>query len=139
MKKIQVLLRATLVFLLAFFVSFNLVVDKAMATGQFSLTCEDITLDGSTLSAMCETRNGDQKETSINLDKYIGNLDGTLSWDDHNFSQTCSDLGLAQLLSSRQLILAANCERAVGGNTYSPSDIELDAHIANIDGTLKYE
>lgn len=139
MKKIQVLLRATVVFLLAFFVSFNLVVDKAMATGQFSLTCKDITLDGSTLSANCKTRNGGQNNTSISLDEYIGNLDGTLSWGDHNFSQTCSDLGLAQSLISRQFVLAGNCERAVGRNIYSHSEIGLNDHIANIDGTLEFE
>lgn len=139
MKKVWLLLRVAFAFLFACLVSLNIVVDKAMATGQFSLTCENIDLSGSTLSATCETTDGDLSETSIDLNQYIGNLDGILSWDDQDFSQTCQDVALAQLLGSKQLILVANCQPADGGDTDHPSDIELDAHIANIDGTLKYE
>ncbi len=112
-----------------------------MATGQFSPTCdnEKIEIDGSTLSASCEKRNGDSQETSIDLARYIGNLDGKLSWGDKDFSKTCKNINLAQLLSTKQLIIVAECQPAVGGDSYSPTEIELDAHIANIDGTLKYE
>nr|5K79_A Chain A, Cyanovirin-N domain protein [Gloeothece citriformis PCC 7424]5K79_B Chain B, Cyanovirin-N domain protein [Gloeothece citriformis PCC 7424] len=108
-------------------------------TGQFSKTCEDITLDGSTLSAFCQKADGyTLNETSINLDEEIGNLDGTLSWGDHNFSLTCDSIGLAQSLFTRTYVLAAECERR-DGYTYIPTEIELDEHIANIDGTLTYE
>lgn len=139
MKKISLLLRIAFTFLFAVFLSFNLVVDQAKATGQFSQTCYDINISGSTLSATCEKADGyTPKDTSIDLDQYIGNLDGTLSWGDEKFSLTCENIGLAQLLSSRQLVLSAKCEKR-DGITYDQSDIELDDHIANIDGTLKYE
>jgi hypothetical protein len=141
MKKVWLLLQVTMVFLLAFAISLNFFVERAMATGEFSLTCdnEKIEIDGSTLSASCEKRNGDSQQTSIDLNRYIGNLDGTLSWGDKDFSKTCKNIGLAQLLSTKQLILVADCQPAVGGDSYSPTEIDLDAHLANIDGTLKYE
>jgi hypothetical protein len=141
MKKIWLLLRVATVFLFAFVVSLNFVVDQAMATGEFSLSCDKdkIEINGSILSTSCTKSNGNSQETSIDLDKYIGNLDGKLSWSDKNFSKTCKNIAPAQLLNTRQLILVAECQPAVGGDTYYPSELELDAHIANIDGTLKYE
>lgn len=140
MRTIQLLLKVTLAFVLAFAVSLNFVVDKAMATGQFSLTCDkdNIAIDGSTLSANCQKSNGGREETSLNLDQYIANHNGTLAWGDSDFSKTCKNIGLAQLLGSKQLILVADCKTAAE-NAYTPTEIELDAHIANVNGTLKYE
>lgn len=141
MKKLWQLLKVTMVFLFAFVMSLNFVVDQAIATGQFTLSCDknNIEINGSTLSTKCKKINGDFQETSIDLNRYIGNLDGILSWGDKDFSKTCKNIGVAQLLSTRQLILVAECQPAVGGDVYSPSEIELDAHITNADGTLKYE
>lgn len=140
MKKIWLLLRVATVFLFALVVSLNFVVDQAMATGEFSLSCDkdNIEINGSILSTSCQKSNGGSQQTSIDLDQYIGNLDGTLSWGDKDFSKTCKNIAPAQLLSTKQLILVAECETAAG-NTYYPSEIELDAHITNSDGTLKYE
>ncbi|WP_013321276.1 CVNH domain-containing protein [Gloeothece verrucosa] len=138
MKKIKLLLKVAVAFLFAFLLSFNLMVKGAMATGEFSRTCEDIELKGSTLIANCDTSYGDDVDSSLNLDEFIGNLDGTLSWGDHNFSQTCRAVGLGQLLSTKAYILSAECERA-DQQSYISTDIVLDEHIANIEGTLTYE
>lgn len=139
MKKVWLLLRVAMVFLFAFVMSLNFVVDKAMAD-QFSLSCDkdNIQLDGSTLSTKCQKSNGDSQQTSIDLNRYIGNQDGKLSWDDEDFSKTCKNIGLAQLLNTRQLILVAECQSA-DRKSYYPSEIELDARINNDDGTLEYE
>jgi len=139
MKKGMLILKVAFAFLFAFLVSFNLVVDQAMATGQFTKTCEEINISGSTLSATCQKADGyTLNDSSLNLDQYIGNLDGTLSWGDKDFSKTCENIALAQLLFNKQLVVTAQCEKK-DGISYEQSDIELDAHIANIDGTLKYE
>jgi hypothetical protein len=139
MKTVNTLLKIVFAVLFACIVSLNFVVDQAMATGEFSKTCEDITLEGSTLSAVCEKADGyTLNPTVINLDKYIGNLDGTLSWGDSRFSLTCQDLGLGQLFGSRHYNISGNCEKR-DGYTLEATDIDLDAHIANINGTLKYE
>jgi hypothetical protein len=141
MNKIWQFLKVTMVFLFAFVMSLNFVVDQAIATGQFTLSCDkdNIQINGSTLSTKCQKINGDFQETSIDLNRYIGSPDGKLSWGDKDFSKTCKNIGLAQLLRTRQLILVAECQPAVGGDIYSPSEIELDAHITNADGTLNYE
>lgn len=141
MKKLWQFLKVTMVFLFAFVMSLNFVVDQAIATGQFSRNCDkdNIEINGSTLSTKCQKINGDFQQTSIDLNQYIGNLDGKLSWGDKGFSKTCKNIGVAQLLSTKQLILVAECQPAVGGDIYSPSEIGLDAHITNADGTLKYE
>lgn len=138
MKKLNSFLKVTLIFLFTCVISFNLVVDKAMATGNFSQTCANIELNGSSLSADCRKINGSGQETTINLDDYIGNLDGTLSWGDHLFSRTCKDIYLGQLLSNREYVINASCEKR-DGYTYKATEINLDNHIANIDGVLKYE
>ncbi|WP_332987291.1 CVNH domain-containing protein [Scytonema sp. PRP1] len=117
-----------------------LLIKRSRPTDQFSLTCDKdkIEINGSILSTSCKKSNGDSQQTSIDLDKYIGNLDGKLSWSDKNFSKSCKNIAPAQLLSTRQLVLVAECKTAAG-DTYYPSEIELDSHIVNIDGTLSYE
>ncbi|MDJ0731219.1 MAG: CVNH domain-containing protein [Crocosphaera sp.] len=139
MKTVNTMLKVVFAVLFACIVSFNIVVDKAMATGEFSQTCQDITLKGSTLSADCEKADGyTLEQSSINLDEYIGNLDGTLSWGDSRFSLTCEDLGLGQSLFNRHYTLSGKCEKR-DGYTLESTDIDLDSHIANINGVLTYE
>ncbi|MEA5532744.1 CVNH domain-containing protein [Crocosphaera sp. XPORK-15E] len=138
MNKISTLFKVIFAFLFACVISFNLVVDQAMATGEFSQTCENIELDGSFLTADCKRIDGSLEATSINLDYFVGNLNGTLSWGDHNFSQTCKDIGLGQSLRTREYVLNAQCEKA-DGRTYVATEITLDEDIANIDGLLEYE
>jgi hypothetical protein len=138
MKIVNRLVKVVFAVLFACIVSLNFVVDQAMAT-EFSQTCNDITLNGSTLSAVCEKADGySLNPTVINLDEYIGNLDGTLSWGDSRFSLTCQDLGLAQSIISNRYIISGNCEKR-DGHTLEATDIDLDDHIANINGKLKYE
>ncbi|MEB3357256.1 MAG: CVNH domain-containing protein [Synechococcales bacterium] len=96
------------------------------------MTCDDIHVGGSFLSAMCEKADGyTMKETEIDLDDYIGNLDGELSWGDHLFSLTCYDI------YTDTDILSANCLDREG--YIVPTELDLDDHIANIDGNLRFE
>lgn len=128
------MLKICVTFLCALFLSLNLAIGNAWATGEFSQTCVDINVDGSTLTATCEKADGYTLSTSsIDLNSYIANLDGTLSWDGDQFALTCDNTGLAG--GSR---LRAECEKA-DGVTHLGSYIDLDDHIANIDGQLQYE
>ncbi|ACK70338.1 Cyanovirin-N domain protein [Gloeothece citriformis PCC 7424] len=139
MKKAQLVLTFFFSFLLAVFVSFNLVVDSAMAfSGPVSESCIDLELSGSILSANCETANGYYEKASINLDEVIGNLDGMLSWDSQNFSQTCEDISLEKRYSITFPILMATCQEAIGGENYMATEVYLDDHIFNVNGTLFY-
>ncbi|MCW5313693.1 cyanovirin [Nostoc sp. KVJ3] len=128
------MLKICVTFLCGIFLSFNLVIGNAWATGQFSQTCKNISVDGSTLTATCEKADGyTLSPTSIDLNPHIANLDGSLSWDGEEFAQTCDNVGLAG--PNR---LRAECERA-DGQTYQGTYIDLNEHITNIDGTLKFE
>lgn len=137
MQKITQFFKSTLIFLFAAFLVFNLGIGTAMATGNFSQSCDSINVDGSNLSAICKTRDQTPKQAELNLDSYIGNLDGQLSWGDHNFSQTCENIALGNDFRTRELLLSAECKKRNGEEIYSY--IPLDEHIANIDGILEYE
>ena len=131
MKKRLSLLKVTIAFLFALVVSFNLVVNGALALGKFSKTCTNIAVSGSELSASCEKANGGQNNTSINLNPYIENEDGNLKWQPKNFIETCRDTSVSG--SS----LKAECKTR--NQNFVFTTINLDDHIANIDGNLRHE
>lgn len=131
MKKRLSLLKATLAFLFALVVSFNLVVNGALALGQFSKTCRNIDVNGSELSASCEKANGGFDNTSINLNPFIENVDGELEWQPKNFIETCRDTSVSGSL------LRAECKTR--NQNFVFTTINLDDHIANIDGNLRHE
>lgn len=131
MKKGLSLLKATVAFLFALVVSFNLVVNGALALGQFSQTCRNIDVSGSELSASCEKANGGFDNTSINLNPVIENVDGKLEWQPKNFIETCRDTSVSGSL------LKAECKTR--NQNFVFTTINLDDHIANIDGNLRYE
>lgn len=131
MKKFMSLLRISFVFLFALALSIGTFSNSAWAAGDFSLTCKKVSVSGSVLSASCAKINGEYQDTSINLDPYIANLDGKLSWKGVNFYQTCKDTGL-----SGSSTLTGKCAKING--SYIPASINLDQHIANLDGNLQY-
>lgn len=131
-KKEFSLLKVVVAFLLAFVVSFNLATDGALALGKFSQTCRDIKVSGSELSASCERANGGYQPTSINLNPYIENVDGVLKWQPKNFIETCKGTGV-----SGGSKLQAECKNRE--QNFVSAAINLDDHIANIDGNLRYE
>ncbi|AFY32648.1 CVNH domain-containing protein [Calothrix sp. PCC 7507] len=126
------MLRICATFFCTVFLTFNLLIGNAWATGDFSRTCQGIRIDGSTLTAACQRANGSTRFTSMDLNQHIGNIDGTLEWGDSRFSLTCDEVGLAG-----RNRLRAECRRR--DQSSLGSYINLDEHIANIDGTLKFE
>ncbi len=106
---------------------------KALASGQFSKTCDNIETDEPVyLVADCRTRNGSVNYTSIDLNDYITNDNGHLRWASHgDFEKTCYIIGVYENT------MGARC-RARNGQ-YVEDNIDLDKHIANINGVLTYE
>lgn len=132
MKKNLSVVGTVVAFLFAFAVSFNALISDAWALGDFSQTCRNASISGSTLSASCEKANGGYQDTKIDLNPNIGNVDGSLSWADQNFIQTCRSISL-----SGGSTLKAECKRR--DQSWTNASINLDNHIANIDGSLRYE
>ena len=110
---------------------------KAQASGQFSKTCNYITLESkdfskrAILTADCRRRDGSTNSgASINLNDYIVNDNSYLRWASHgDFQESCE---AAYLID--QHTMEAIC-RARNGDYYY-DDIDLDDHIANINGNL---
>ncbi len=133
MKKRLLLLKVTIAFVFTPFASFNLVVNQALAIGNFSQSCSKITLDGSRLSANCSRSNGSVRRASIDLDQYIQNNQGQLQWlPNGNFNHSCKNI---RLVNNHRL--RANCSRSDG--TTTDTSIDLNDRIENKQGDLQYQ
>ncbi|NER50480.1 MAG: cyanovirin [Symploca sp. SIO1A3] len=132
MSKKNGFLRATVAFLSAVAMSFGMFTSHALALGDFSQTCYNSNVSSSTLSSSCRRIDGSINDTSINLNPYIENVDGTLVWQPNNFIATCRNTGLTS-----PSIMAAECKTR--SQDWNDTSIDLDDHIANINGVLTYE
>lgn len=113
-------------------VLFISVYGSASWAGNFSYTCSDSTIEGSTLSSTCAKMDGSPNATSIDLNPYIENVDGTLVWQPDNFIATCRSTSL-----SDGHILDAECQKM--DQSWMSTSIDLDEQIDNTDGTLMYK
>ncbi|KAG8769295.1 hypothetical protein FRC12_005050, partial [Ceratobasidium sp. 428] len=98
----------------------------------FSRTSRDIRLEGSNiLSALCNRKDKSSSERSqIDLDQFIGNIDGSFKWGDKSFSHSSSNISLNGSILRGSL-------RKIDGQMRR-SSIDLDEHIANVGGVLTY-
>ncbi|GGA24358.1 hypothetical protein CYANOKiyG1_39950 [Okeania sp. KiyG1] len=124
--------KAVVAFIFTVAMSFGMFANQAWALGDFSQSCYDSGISGSTLFSTCRTISGYLNPTQINLNPYIENVDGSLMWQPGNFIQTCRYTQL-----SGPSFLVGECKTR--DQVWVPAGINLDEHIANIDGTLKYE
>ena len=131
MKKNLSVVGTVVAFLFAFAVSFNALISDAWALGDFSQTCRNVSISGSTLSASCEKADGGYQDTKIDLNSNIGNVDGSLSWSDQNFIKTCRNTSVSGST------LQGECKKR--DQSWTNASINLDTHIANINGSLQYE
>jgi len=132
------LLKAVVAFLFAIAISLGLFPSQAWATGDFSKSCYYSELSGSVLSSICYEADGQtENTTSIDLDLYISNVDGLLKWDSSGgFIESCEETRLASSFLTRHTEIYADCEIL---DYFVETSIDLDEHIANIDGVLTYK
>ena len=109
----------------------SLMTTSPAVAGNFSQSCHSISVDGNQLSAICRTTDQREVETGINLDQFIGNIDGNLTWGESDFSLSSSKMYMDGS------ILFALCKKMNGDE--KPSGLNLDAAISNIDGNLMYD
>ena len=95
----------------------------------FSNSSSNIYLKGTNLCATCLDSQGNKHDSSIDLNNYIGNIEGTLTWGKCNFAASSSNINLSGS------IICADCKDSKGNSHHSA--IYLDNYISNIEGTLK--
>ena len=98
--------------------------------GNFSQTCSNLTLNGSTLYANCKDGYGNSTTSSLDLNRSITNQFGNFQWQQNGgFAQTARDCSM----NSVGILRCAIADAQGGWPTRS---IDLNAHIDNNHGTL---
>ncbi|KIM50845.1 hypothetical protein SCLCIDRAFT_110053 [Scleroderma citrinum Foug A] len=93
--------------------------------------CQYTSLSGSVLYATCQSSDGSDVSTSIDLNQCVANTNGNLFCSKNgNYSATCSGCGL----SANAGYLVCTCNDYNQAGQYA--DIELDQCLTNSDGNL---
>lgn len=96
----------------------------------FSLTSRDINIsDKGILTASCNKFDGTWVNSSININNYVSNEDGSLTWGGKGFANNSKDIRIDDNT------LKAKCEKKDG--TYVESSLNLDYFIGNDNGVLE--
>ncbi|KAL8365351.1 hypothetical protein RB595_004247 [Gaeumannomyces hyphopodioides] len=114
----------------------------AAAASLFSLTCSDLSLDGTVLKAQCNKEDSTAVPASIDLNKIIEVKDGNLTWkqDGAGYTSECSSCTLYRDYNPREtkywgypFLLRQAMKCSCSGTTES---IILDEKIGNDNGKL---
>ncbi|MBD1935583.1 CVNH domain-containing protein [Funiculus sociatus] len=108
-----------------------------LARGEFTKTCSNITLEeGHFLEANCETNNGGRAQTGRSINNLIANRNGKLVWSRNgNYIATSQNCDV-DFQSNRTFL---ECDTRKSDGSWTSSTLELDRHIANINGNLRVE
>lgn len=94
----------------------------------FSRSSQDIALNNGVLSAECQRSNGSWDSSSIPLDDFLGNIDGTFQWGYRAVTQ-----------SSRNLRIEGHVLKGSLRNEreqWVDASLDLDSNLKNDNGTL---
>jgi len=113
-----------------------LLLNSAWARGEFTKSCWDIDLLGTSLFADCRERDGGVANAGISLNNRIANDDGQLHWRNNGgYGGSTQNCEVEQ--DSGKTFL--HCDTRKSDGTWTSSSLNLDDHIANIDGSLRYQ
>ena len=96
----------------------------------FSESCKDIAIQGGVLTCQARKKDGEYVGAKIDLDGYVGNLDGAFVPEGSKFSETAQDIAV------NGGILKGKLRRKNGA--YVQQQFNLDGYVANDDGVLKF-
>ncbi|KAF9570364.1 hypothetical protein EC968_001865 [Mortierella alpina] len=103
--------------------------------GNFTETSKNIRITGGhLLQATCQTKDGGYKDSTLDLNDFIGNEDGNFQWDGVNFSQTAEDVQIQVATDS-----TLSAELKARDQHLVPSKLNLDERITNNNGVLQYQ
>ncbi|KAB5590238.1 Cyanovirin [Ceratobasidium theobromae] len=98
----------------------------------FSKTSRNASLSGAVLKADCQRNDGTWRWSEINTANFLGNIDGNFQWSDSNWNLT------ARNTTFNSPVITSDLQRR-DHSWATGKMINLDEHIANIDGTLTYK
>jgi hypothetical protein len=99
--------------------------------GGFSKSCYSISVQGrNNLKALCKDHNSRIIESSVDLNKCIGNIEGKLTAQSGGYTQSTRNCAF-----KRGSILFCECRTSQG--KYKRSNINLNSLVGNINGILK--
>ncbi|QRV93568.1 CVNH domain protein [Ceratobasidium sp. AG-Ba] len=100
----------------------------------FSRNSRNIHLEGdATLVAECERAGGRGfANSTLNLNTCLGNIDGSFKWGQTDYSLTALNVRL------EGTVLKARLQRAESAAEFKESQVNLDDHIENHNGQLRY-
>ncbi|KAL3466086.1 Cyanovirin-N [Aspergillus heterothallicus] len=88
--------------------------------------------NGHILCATTRDRNGNPRESRVDLDKFIGNQDGWFMWDGVNFSHSARNIRLEGTRLTADLPMR-------NGGYRERQGIELNDRVGNENGTLVFQ
>ena len=98
----------------------------------FHYTSRSIVLDGrSLLKAECRDRDGHYRPATLNLDRCLGNDNGTFAWGGVNFSRSARNVSLMFPFLSAEL---RDCQ-----GRWHDAEVDLAQRVENVNGALRYE
>ncbi|CAE6358175.1 unnamed protein product [Rhizoctonia solani] len=103
-----------------------------------SASAESIRLaDGHWLVASLQDSEGNWHESTIDLDHFIGNIDGKLTWGKTEFSQSTQNIWLDTNYGPSLIILKGEGQKE--DESFGEEDaLNLNEFIQNIEGKLEY-
>ncbi|KAL0957836.1 hypothetical protein HGRIS_000021 [Hohenbuehelia grisea] len=98
-------------------------------SGGYAPHCEEIRLQGTTLSAECTTSNYETFQSSVNLNSCVGASSGKLGYSASGGFASACDLASCQLIGEEYL--TCNCKATNGQTVQSQYDLNQCVGMAN--------
>jgi len=103
----------------------------------FTKTSKNIAIDSSgNLTADCSS-GGVYYSSSLDLNSCVGNDDGVIKWGSSNFSHSARNIALGSSSYDKDSYLCCDLKNESGN--WGGVRLDLDDHIANINGVLTYQ
>ncbi|RAL12064.1 CVNH domain-containing protein [Aspergillus homomorphus CBS 101889] len=104
----------------------------------FHLSASEVRIDDNRyLVAVLRDEDGNENESRLDLDEYLGNSEGRFEWGGNNFSESARDVHFAIEGGGEVPVLRAELQNSEG--EFFPADVNLSEHIENNNGNLIYE
>ncbi|KAI5302625.1 hypothetical protein KEM56_000514 [Ascosphaera pollenicola] len=103
----------------------------------FHETAKDITLeDGHILKCILFNSDGEEREAELDLNYYLGNVNGVLEWGETNFADSAEDITFD--IEGDDNIPVLRCQCGDGSGETFAVDKNLAERIGNDNGTLVF-